>query len=183
MTHQATVTSTLNTLAQAAGKRRLHHCGARELAMLPWLHLQQRQPVPSRETPSWWSASKHPADTLWRTNKHKSFMSRFSPPTWHAKHSFNRQDWESRNDFNRPIGASLCMMSCNIPNQSASRVAYQTEEHQKTNEDIKQQQAEVTQPPVYIQMYHNVSYKQIHRIRSATNYLQIALNIPQIYTM
>lgn len=62
------------------------------------------------------------------------------------------------------------MMSCNIPNQSASGVAYQTEEHQKTNEDIKQQQAEVTQPPVYIQTHHIVSYKQIHKIRSATNY-------------
>lgn len=46
-------------------------------------------------------------------------------------------------------------MSCNIPNQSASGVAYQTEEHQKTNEDIKQQQAEVTQPPVYIQTHTN----------------------------
>lgn len=36
----------------------------------------------------------------------------------------------------------------NVPDENAPGVADQAEEHQKTNEYIEQQQAQVTQPPV-----------------------------------
>lgn len=48
-----------------------------------------------------------------------------------------------------------CMTCSNVPNQSASRVAYQAKEHQETNEYIKEQQAKVSQPPVNIHIYSN----------------------------
>jgi len=51
------------------------------------------------------------------------------------------------------------MMQCHIPNESAPRVAYQTKEHQKTNENVKQQQAKVPQPPVIIHRNQSVLYK------------------------
>lgn len=44
------------------------------------------------------------------------------------------------------------MMQHNLPNQSASRVSYETKEHQETNENIKQQQAKISQPSISTQM-------------------------------
>jgi len=64
MTHQATV----NALSPAVGRDYIIAV-PESSAMLPWLHLQQRQPVPGPGTPSWWSESEPQADRLWRMEK------------------------------------------------------------------------------------------------------------------
>lgn len=73
----------LNKLTRAVGKDYIT-AEPESSAVLPWLHLQQRQPAPGPAIPSWWSKSEHPADTLWRTTppqKEYLFKARFSLPT------------------------------------------------------------------------------------------------------
>lgn len=60
----------LNKLTRAVGKDYIT-AEPESSAVLPWLHLQQRQPAPGPAIPSWWSKSEHPADTLWRTTPPK----------------------------------------------------------------------------------------------------------------
>lgn len=52
-------------------------------------------------------------------------------------------------------------MGSDVPNESAPWVSNQTEEHQKTNEDIKQQQAKVPQPPEKTHLQTGISYTAV----------------------
>lgn len=67
--------------------------------------------------------------------KTRFLTSRFGSPT-----RSQTRDWRS------DVGGGVPCRS--LPNQNASRVADQAEEHQKANEYVKQQQAQVPQPPV-----------------------------------